>query len=45
MRDLLNFAAENKIEAEVQEFPISQANEVLDKIRNKEILFKAVIKL
>ena len=45
IKDLLNFAAENKIEAEVQEFPISQANEVLDKIRNKEILFKAVIKL
>jgi uncharacterized zinc-type alcohol dehydrogenase-like protein len=45
MKDLLGFAAKNKIEAKVEEFSISQVNEVLDKIRNKEILFKAVIKL
>lgn len=43
MRDLLDFAAKHKIEAEVEEFPLSQVNKVLDKIRNKEILFKAVI--
>lgn len=45
MRDLLDFAAKDQVEAEIQEFSISQVNEVLDKIRNKEILFKAVIKL
>lgn len=43
MKDLLAFAAKHKIEAEVEVFPINQVNEVLDKIKNKEILFKAVV--
>lgn len=45
MKDLLTFAAKHKIEAETEVFSINQVNEVLDKIRRKEILFKAVIEL
>lgn len=45
MKDLLAFADKHKIEAEVEVFPINQVNKVLDKIRRKEILFKAAIEL
>lgn len=45
MKELLEFADRNGIKAETEVFPVSQAQEVLDKIKENKIPFYAVIKI
>lgn len=45
MKELLEFAAKNDIKSETEVFSISQAQEVLDGIKNGKIPFYAVIKI
>ena len=43
MKELLDFASKHDIKAVAEVYPMSEANEVVTKIRNKEINFSAIL--
>lgn len=45
LKELLQFAAKNDIKAITNVFPLSEVNNVVQKIRNKELVFSTVIKV
>jgi D-arabinose 1-dehydrogenase-like Zn-dependent alcohol dehydrogenase len=43
MREMLRFASENKIYPQIELYPVSQVNHALNKLRNNEIRYRAVL--
>ena len=45
MTEMLEFAIKNKVQAMIEEFPLSQVNDALDKLRSNNIRFRAVLNI